>query len=236
MKIGILQTGYPPESAQPFYGTYADAFARLLDGHGFEFASWACLDGEFPPDIYSADGWLVTGSKFGAYEDLPWIAPLEQFLRDSYAAEIPIVGICFGHQILAQTLGGKVEKYADGWSIGRVSYDVDIIDADPLPLYAWHQDQVTDLPPEAEVVGSTPFCQYAALSYGKKAFSVQPHPEFTHEYISHLISERWHDLPDGVAANAERSLTDGDICSNAMAEYIARFFKQSGRAVSTSDK
>ncbi len=222
MKIGILQCGYPPESAQPFYGTYADAFTRLLDGYDFEILSWACVDNEFPDDIHSADGWLITGSKFGAYENLPWIPPLEQFLREAYGACVPIVGICFGHQILAQALGGKVEKYHGGWSIGRVTYD---LDSGPVSLYAWHQDQVTDLPPDATVVGSTPFCQNAALSYGHKAFTVQPHPEFTHEYIHHLVTTRRNELPGNVADVAEKSLADGDAQPEVMADRIARFFR-----------
>ena len=121
MKLGILQTGLPPEELIEKHGTYADAFTRLLANRGFEFESWAVLEGKLPDNPEDADGWLITGSKFGAYEEHQWIAPLEDFLRSTYQQSIPIVGICFGHQILAQALGGKVEKYSGGWSIA-VSY------------------------------------------------------------------------------------------------------------------
>lgn len=227
MKIGILQTGYPPSQTIPAHGTYADAFIRLLDGHGFEFSSWAALEGELPSSTHDADGWLITGSKFGAYDDLPWIAPLEDFLREAYANDIPIVGICFGHQILAQALGGKVAKYAGGWSVGRVKYQLDGL-AEDLPLYAWHQDQVISLPPDATVAGSTDFCRYAALSYGNKAYTVQPHPEFTKDYIVDLLDARKSTLPAEAAEQARQSIESGVTRSTVMADKIADFFKTAG--------
>ena len=198
---------------------------RLLDGYGFDFASWAALDGELPPSIHSADGWLITGSKFGAYEDLPWIPPLEDFVRDAYHNDIPIVGICFGHQLLAQALGGKVVKFDGGWSVGRVEYNIDGIE-EPLPLYAWHQDQVVSLPPDATVSGSTDFCKYAALTYGKKAYTVQPHPEFSQHYIEDLLDARKNVLPEPIVKAAAESIEAGDTQSAVMAERIAVFFKQ----------
>jgi GMP synthase-like glutamine amidotransferase len=78
---------------------------------------------DFPKDIHDCDGWLITGSRFGAYEDHPFIPPLEDFIRAAYAAHVPVVGICFGHQIIAQAMGGKVEKYAGGWSVGPTEYN-----------------------------------------------------------------------------------------------------------------
>ncbi len=114
MRIGILQTGLAPENLSPAMGDYPDMFARLLDGQGFTFQTWRVVEGEFPADVHAADGWLITGSRHGVYEDHPWIAPLEQFIRDAYAAHVPLVGICFGHQIVAQAMGGRVERFAGG--------------------------------------------------------------------------------------------------------------------------
>ncbi len=226
MKIGILETGRPPDELQPQYGRYPDAFERLLIDQGFEFARWAALEGEIPDSVHQADGWLITGSKFGAYEDHPWIAPLETFLREAYAAAVPIVGICFGHQILAQALGGTVEKYHGGWSVGRVEYQLDISDQ-PVPLYAWHQDQVTTLPADATVVGSTDFCRYAALRYGDRALTVQPHPEFTADFIDNLIDIRKNVLPEHIVSDARASLTEGQTQSPLIASWIGEFFRQS---------
>ncbi len=224
MKIGILQTGRTPENAIAEHGDYDDFFKRFLGGKGLEFETYAVLDGIFPGSVEDADGWLITGSRFGAYEAHDWIPPLEDFLREAYARSVPIVGVCFGHQILAQALGGKVEKYKGGWSTGVEKYDFDGFD-DPISLIAWHQDQVTELPPNATVVGSSDFCPYAALAYGDRAWTVQPHPEFEPAFAYDLIEARRAILPEGMADRAEASL-DQPTMSAAIAELIARFFKQ----------
>jgi len=225
LKIGILETGHPPEALVPTHGSYGNAFEALLKDQGFTFQAWAVVDDQFPASVNDADGWLITGSKFGAYEDLPWIPKLETFIREVYNDNIPIVGICFGHQILAQALGGTVEKYADGWSVGRVEYDMDGHD-NKVPLYAWHQDQIIDLPPDVRVTGSTEFCRYAALVYGdNKAFSLQPHPEFTQTFFNGLLNERKTGLPKNKADEAKASIGEGSTNSAAMANAIADFFK-----------
>ncbi len=227
MKIGILTTGYPPEDTIDKHGSYANAFERLLEGHGFQFANWNCLEGEFPETANDAEGWLITGSKFGAYEDLPWISTLEDFIRNVYSKDIPIVGICFGHQVIAQALGGKVEKFDGGWSVGRVEYKLDG-HTDAVPLYAWHQDQVIEIPEDARVIGSTPFCKNAALAYGDKAYSIQPHPEFSKNFFEELFAARKSVLPAESIAQAQDSLTNNKPTdSAAIANTIAAFFKSS---------
>lgn len=223
MKIGILQTGWPPEELIDKHGTYADAFTRLLSNRGFEFEAWACLEGKFPDSINDADGWLITGSKFGAYENLPWIAPLENFLRKAYSSSIPIVGICFGHQILAQALGGKVEQFSGGWSVGRTEYRFDGFDK-PVAIMAWHQDQVIEAPSDATTICSTDFCKHAALRYGNKALTIQPHPEFSHAYFDDLLQARKSVLPEEIVATAASPANNEAIDDHSMADMIASFF------------
>ena len=125
MKIGILQTGKSPEQLEPAFGDYGSMFERMLEGRGFEFTIYDILEMNFPASIDDQSGWIITGSRYGSYEDHPWIPPLETLIRDLHAAKAPMIGVCFGHQIIAQALGGKVEKYAGGWSVGRVEYDAD---------------------------------------------------------------------------------------------------------------
>ncbi len=178
-----------------------------------------------PESINDADGWLITGSKFGAYENHPWIPPLEEFIRSAYSKDIPIVGICFGHQILAQALGGTVEKYSGGWSVGRVEYNLEGHDT-PVPLYAWHQDQVVVPPKDARVIGSTDFCRYAALAYGNKAYSLQPHPEFTESFFHALFDARKNVLPADAIEAATQSTNNGTPTNSAaIANTIANFYK-----------
>ena len=141
MKIGILQTGRSPESTVQKHGDYDAFFKRYLEGRGFDFVTYAVVDGEFPKTPQCADGWLITGSRFGVYEDHNWITPLEEFLRETFVAERPIFGVCFGHQILAQALGGKVEEFSGGWSVGPTTYESRQFGNQKM--IAWHQDQVT---------------------------------------------------------------------------------------------
>lgn len=223
MLIGILQTGLAPDQLMDEMGDYPDMFQRLLAGQGFTFKTWRVLDGELPPDVTAADGWLITGSKFGAYEDHTWIPPLEDFIRASYAAHVPMVGICFGHQIIAQAMGGRVEKFSKGWAVGPTDYD---FGGKNMRLNAWHQDQVVEKPETAEVVGSNAFCANAALLYDDRAFTVQPHPEFRPDFVDGLMKTRGKGLvPDGLLEAATARL-DEPLSDTSMAGQIAAFFKQ----------
>jgi GMP synthase-like glutamine amidotransferase len=223
MRIGILQTGLAPEALAPEMGDYPDMFARLLDGHGFAFRTWKVVEEEFPATVHDADGWLITGSRHGVYEDHPWIPPLEQFIRDAFAARVPVVGICFGHQIVAQAMGGKVERYAGGWAVGATDYD---FGGERLRLNAWHRDQVVKVPEGAQVIATNEFCTNAALLYDDRALTVQAHPEFRPEFVDGLMKTRGKGLvPDEVMAEAAAKL-DLPIQDKTMAGRIAAFFKE----------
>ena len=222
MKIGILTTGHRPE-ALPDHKTYSGMFRDLLDGQGFDFDNYDVVDGQFPASVEVADGWLITGSKHGAYDDLPWIAPLETLIRAAYAADIPMVGICFGHQIMAQALGGRVEKFSGGWSVGRVDYE---FDGETLPLYAWHQDQVVARPPEAQIVSSTDFCENAALLYGNRAFTIQPHPEIDQTYLKGLLDTRAPGVVPETLQQSARARLGASTDSAYLAKVFALFFKE----------
>lgn len=220
MKIGVLQTGHAPEELAPEYGEYPAHFARLLAGQGFTFDSYAVVDGVFPAGPNAADGWLITGSRHGAYEAHDWIAPLEAFIRAARDADVPLVGVCFGHQIIAQALGGTVKKFDAGWAIGRQTYDWD---GTQVSLNAWHQDQVVEVPPGARRHATSAFCENAALVYGRQAFTVQAHPEFGHDFIRDLAQVRGRGtLPD---AQVDAAIADdAPIDQSRLATEIAHFF------------
>lgn len=221
MRIGILQCGQSPAQLKRDLGDYPDMFVRLLAGRGFDFTTWHVEGMEFPQDIHDADGWLLTGSRHGTYEEHAFIPPLEDFIRRAYAAGVPLVGICFGHQIIAQALGGRVEKFPGGWSIGPQDYD---FDGETVTLNAWHQDQVVERPQDARVVASSGFCTNAALVYGDRAFTVQAHPEFDDAMIHGLIEHRSDTVPSELVAEALTHMDDA-AQSKLIADRIEAFFK-----------
>lgn len=222
MKIGILQTGDAPEALRPAHGNYPDLFGRLLADQGFTFRTWRVLDMEFPASPHDADGWLITGSRFGAYEDHPFIPPLEDFIRAVQAADVPMVGICFGHQIIAQALGGGVEKFAGGWSVGPTDY---AFGGESLRLNAWHQDQVTRRPPGATLCASGPACENAALLYGDRIFTLQAHPEFNPAFAADMIDRRGRGLvPDPLLDAATARLAE-PLDDARMARVIGAFLR-----------
>ena len=207
----------------PTTGDIGPHFARMLDGFGFSFEIYSVVDMEFPSAITDCDGWKITGSKHGAYEDEPFIPPLEDLIRDVYSADIPLVGICFGHQIIAQALGGKVEKFKDGWSVGNTHYDWN---GETIALNAWHQDQVVERPADAAVFASSAFCENAALVYGKRAFTVQAHPEYGRAFMSGLVEFRCNGVVADPLLYQSRSDLDKPYDNSRVAAQIARFFKE----------
>ena len=222
MLIGILQTGQAPDALKSETGDYPAFFARLLAGHGFSFRTWLVEAMQFPDTPQDADGWLITGSRHGAYEDHPFIKPLETLIRDIHAAGVPLVGICFGHQIIAQALGGRVERSEKGWAVGATDYD---FGGETLRLNAWHRDQVVAVPPDARVVASNDFCANAALVYDDRVFTLQAHPEFRPDFIDGLMRTRGPGLvPEPVMAEARAKLA-APIDDQSMAGRIAAFFK-----------
>lgn len=202
MKMGLLQTGEVNPALAAEHGQYPDMFMRLFRqvDPQMAFQTWRAVHGELPDSPREADLWLVTGSRHGVYDDLPWIAPLKAFLRAAYAAERPILGVCFGHQILAEALGGKVVKSERGWGIGAQDYALTRKPgwlegaADHLRFNAVHQDQVVEKPAEAEVLAGSAFCPNAILAYGgaeaPRAISIQAHPEFDDSFERALIDTR----------------------------------------------
>ncbi|MEM9343662.1 MAG: type 1 glutamine amidotransferase [Pseudomonadota bacterium] len=223
MQIGLLQAGYLPEEFQQDFGDYPAVYNKLMAPEGITFKAYPVIDSVFPDSVHAEVGWLISGSRHGAYEDHPWIPPLEDFIREAHAQRVPMVGICFGHQIIAQALGGTVEKFAGGWAVGRHVYDWNGRD---VALNVWHQDQVTKAPDGATVFATSPFCRNAAMMVGDDVLTMQPHPEFDRGATESLLDGRGPGIvPDQLLAQAKDAL-DQPIHDAQIAAQIGAFFKE----------
>ncbi|WP_293376343.1 type 1 glutamine amidotransferase [Phenylobacterium sp. SCN 70-31] len=195
MKLGVLRTGRPPAPAIPQFGTYPDMFMELLGRDAYDWRVYAADEGEYPTAPEACDAYIVTGSAAGVYEDDPWIGQLLDFLRAA-KGRARLVGVCFGHQAMAQAFGGQVVKSPKGWGVG--AHDYSVVSREPwmddslsVRLPASHQDQVVEKPPGAEVWAASDFTPFAALAYrDQPAISMQPHPEFRPDYAKALIEAR----------------------------------------------
>jgi GMP synthase-like glutamine amidotransferase len=199
-------------------------------GQAFSQAVVAVSDGAPFPELGPVEGIVITGSAAGVYDDLPWLDPLRDFIRRAYEARTPMLGICFGHQIMADALGGDVRKSDKGWGLGRHTYAVTsrpgFMRAAPVALSVAcsHQDQVIVPPKDAEVILASDFTPNAGLAYRNgAALSFQPHPEFLDDYTIALAELRRGKAPDALVDKAVASVaTPSD--SADVAGYIGQFF------------
>lgn len=198
IKVGILATGITPDELLPKYGSYADMFVDLFNQveAGFEYQVFDVREGIFPDNAEQCDAWVITGSKFNVYQNTPWMLRLKSLILNISSSGRPMVGICFGHQIIAAAFGGVVDKYPGGWGVGLHAYDLtkssDFIQGAPdsFAISAMHQDQVLELPKNAKVFAESEFCQYAGLIYDNQIMTFQAHPEFNLDYEDELIDLR----------------------------------------------
>jgi GMP synthase-like glutamine amidotransferase len=209
MKLAILEAGTPPGPLTERFGRYPAMFERLL-GNGIDYDSFDVPAGELPGVPGDHDAYLVTGSACGVYDTLPWISELAAFLRAAGTAKL--VGICFGHQIMAEAFGGRVEK--GGQRLGRrppqlsdrQARAVDGPGPDRLgPRFAPGPGRPAAA--HTDVIASSIFTPYAGLAWhNKRAISFQFHPEFEPDYAKALIEYRRERLPDpdGAIASLDR--------------------------------
>lgn len=225
MKVAILKAGRVPDSLQSEHGDYDGMCRRLLGYDAAGVTTYSVLDNQFPsaPDNY--DLYIITGSRYGVYDSGEWIKTLISFVRRADEAGSKLIGLCFGHQVIAEALGGHVEKSGKGYGIGVMEYEY-LRGIGKIYLCAWHQDQVITPPPSAELIMTSDFCRHAGFRYGNRALSFQPHPEFSQDFVKDLIYVRVGDTISQVQADAAFSTlsraTDASFIQDMIRVFLLR--------------
>ena len=238
MKIGILLVGRASEDLVEEYGTYAEMLIALINSEEkvFEFKTFNILDSVFPKDHLECDGWIVTGSPHGVYEEHSWIPVVSDLIKNIYKDSLPIFGVCFGHQLIAQALGGHVEKSIKGWGLGLHTYQINNKTGymsnllEEVTVNICHQDQVLQTPVGATVYAKSDFCENAGFYIKDKVLTMQAHPEFLVDFTKDLLAARRDiTIPKEFVDPALIKLKakPESVQSAQFAETIRQFFKLS---------
>ena len=233
MHVGILRTDSVRPEWVPTFGEYPDMFERLLSAEDptLSFTTWNAEAGDLPDSVEAADGFLITGSKSSVYDDKVWIRALEGFVRECHAARRKVIGICFGHQLVAQALGGLVGKSDRGWGVGVNCYNVDraafdLADGEQFCLLASHQDQVMTMPPGARRIATNDHCEVAGMTVGDHILTFQGHPEFVPGYSREIMTLRRELIGAERVAEGMASLEARQHEGPRVARWIVAFLRR----------
>jgi GMP synthase-like glutamine amidotransferase len=234
VNIGLLACDDVPERLRHIAGGYQDMFDALLRPHvpDLTLTRFEACKGEMPATPAACDAWLCTGSRFSVYDELEWIGALKSFVKDVHGAGKPFVGICFGHQVLAEALGGSVQKAEQGWGIGVL--DMQIVQPEPwmqplrehCKLQYMHGDQVQRLPADSTLLAAAPHCPVAMFRVGETMLGIEGHPEFPAAYEEALLRARRERIGASHVDAALATLamaTDHDVAGRWIANFIERY-------------
>jgi GMP synthase-like glutamine amidotransferase len=232
VKLCILQTGEIHPEMDPSIPRYEPLYRGLFSPFDdYDLSFYLVREGIFPDSIDDHDAFLITGSAAGTYEDHDWLDPLRALVREIHEATKPLVGICFGHQIIADALGGITGKSPKGWGLGLRHVTVcnapDWMDevSDGYDLLYVHQDQVNTVPKGATVIAGNSFCPIAAYTLGNHVLSIQGHPEFTAEVVRAMIDFRIDPIETDAGSEAKETLSlspDNEKIGRAIVRFIEK--------------
>ena len=214
MRVNILLCDTFPGRLPDFIPNYESLFFDLFDSIGLiaDYRIYQTWRGELPPEINREELYLVPGSLDSAYDDKPWIVALLKWIECAYNRGARMMGVCFGHQVIARALGGEVRKYDGGFGAGvRASRVVDeamkrYFPHQQMQLLYSHHDQVITLPQGAELCATSDFCKNESFRIGHQVITFQGHPEFTVAYSRHLLTNCSEDIDEEVRIAALESL------------------------------
>ena len=234
MRVALLQCDHvAPKFRDVAGGDYDDIFRNYLAQYAPQVVlePFDVTEESYPDDLDSYDAFLSTGSKFSVYDDEPWVKTLKQFIQELYKTNRTFVGVCFGHQMIAEALGGKVAKSPKGWGIGVHSFEVKQTKTwmhpplDVFNILMSCQDQVEQLPDNSEVLAGSDFCPIGMYRVGKHSLGIQGHPEFSVPYAEALMDDRLERIGPGVVTRAKQTLSK-TVHQEALTHWILQFIEE----------
>jgi len=233
VKVCILDNDHLDPAVADTYASYGAMTEKMFAAAGvpWRFDRYDTVLGRYPDSFDDYDVVLLTGSKADSFSDEPWVRELRRHVTALLQQRKKLLGICFGHQLIAHCLGAQVGRAPNGWGMGRMAYDwvgpaslkPDAVDA-TINLLASHQDQVLTLPASATLLARSDFCPIAAYAIDDHVFCVQPHPEFVEAYSAYLLDKRRERVGEEryAAARAELSLPHDGL---EVARFMQRFIE-----------
>jgi len=228
-RIGVLMCGHVPVDLQEISGgDYDLVYRNLVESAdpNIDLAVYPVIDDAFPESIDECDGWIITGSPYDADSDEAWVVKLRDWITEASAARARIAGVCFGHQLVAEALGGKVGR-ADRWKVGPQDTEVQPtswFEGGEVKLNAMHQDVVTQLPPGARLIAEGSTSEFPAYLVGNHIVCVQDHPELDADYVGALLDLRVARIDADTASAARRRLasepTDGRTVGRWLVDFL----------------
>lgn len=211
------------------FGNYCKMFAQLFPELDFEI--FDVCNNEFPSESDDCEVYMATGSRYSVYDQIKWIVRLKAFIRQLYDRDQYFVGLCFGHQLIGESLGGRVARASGGWCVGV--HEFELIDEEEwirptqqnFNLLMMCQDQIVDLPEDTKVLAGSDDCSNGMIRVGEKMLGVQAHPEFSKEYNQMLMETRMNKMGDDVANRGIASLhkeIHNDLIRKWILEFLTR--------------
>jgi len=230
MKVGLLECDHVLDKYQHISGDYHNMFSALFPQ--WEFELFDAVNGHFPKNVEACEVYICSGSHFSVYDEADWILRLKAFTREIHQAGRYFLGICFGHQILAEALGGKVEKAKAGWCVGIHTFEVLQQESWMQPFQPTYnllmmcQDQVVQLPENSQLLAQTADCPLAMFRIGNQMLSLQGHPEFSKAYDQQLMLDRVERMGAEKVQKGIASL-ERPLDSDLMAKWMLAFLESS---------
>ena len=232
--LGIIKADDVDVDLRCQFGDTLGMFERLFESTGFErleLRSYDAQEYRYPQDLDECDGYLITGSRFCAFSDTPWIQRMIEFIQMLDRERKKLIGICFGHQCIALALGGTVINAPQGWGMGVQEYRLLLPEELPevatptIRLRCSHEDQVERLPSRAKRLLTNEFCENAGMVVEEHILSLQAHPEFGEDFTRHLIENREQEL--GPNFESVLASLDNEVDGIPVARSVVRFLESS---------